>query len=215
MSEKAEEDKLSGYHRRRDFDRTEEPHGRTHQGEVGPRPVFVIQHHAASAEHYDFRLEVDGVLRSWAVPKGMSTDPRDKHLAVPTEDHPLEYADFEGSIPSGEYGGGTVQVWDKGHYTNSTRENGHKRTMAEGLHKGHVSVFLHGEKVFGGYALTRIRTGGDKAWLLVKEKDEWADARRNPVSTRTESVLSGRQLEQIAEQQGRTVQGRPLEGGST
>src|SRR5699024_5613126 len=138
-----------------------------------------------------------------------------KRLDVPPEAHPLEYADFEGSIPSGEYGGGTVQVWDKGHYTNSTRENGHKRTMAEGLHKGHVSVFLHGEKAFGGYALTRIRTGGDKAWLLVKEQDEWADACRNPVSTRTESVLSGRQRGQIAERRGRTGQGRPLEGGGT
>src|SRR5699024_12826594 len=113
MSEKAEEDKLSGYHRRRDFDRTEEPHGRTHQGEVDQRPVFVIQHHAASAEHYDFRLEADGVLRSWAVPKGMSTDPRDKRLAAPTEGHPLEYARFEGSLRSRARGGGTVQGWEK------------------------------------------------------------------------------------------------------
>src|SRR5699024_1929056 len=183
MSEKAEEDKLSGYHRRRDFDRTEEPHGRTHQGEVGPRPVFVIQHHAASAEHYDFRLEVDGVLRSWAVPKGMSTDPRDKHLAVPTEDHPLEYADFEGSIHSGEYGGGTVQVWDKGHYTNSTRENGHKRTMAEGLHRATGPWSRKGGRASAGTARTQKPTAGDRPGRWGREKTGGPAAARNPVPT--------------------------------
>lgn len=205
MAGKGEGDKLSGYHRRRDFDRTEEPHGSVRRGEVDEGPVFVIQHHAARAEHYDFRIEVDGVLRSWAVPKGVSTDPRDKRLAVPTEDHPLEYADFEGTIPSGEYGGGTVQVWDRGHYTNSTREDARELSMAEGLEKGHVSIRLNGAKISGGYALTRIRTDGDEAWLLVKEKDDEADARRDPVSTQTESVLSGRELGEIAEQEGSTA----------
>lgn len=206
MAEKGGTDDLCGHHRRRDFGRTEEPRGGDRRGETDEGPVFVVQHHAARAEHYDFRLEVGGVLRSWAVPKGVSTDPRDKRLAVPTEDHPLEYADFEDTIPGGEYGGGAVQVWDRGHYTNTTRRDGHEPSMAEGLAKGHVSVRLHGAKLSGGYALTRIRTdGGDQAWLLVKERDDEADARRDPVSTRTESVLSGRELGEIAEQEGRTA----------
>lgn len=177
--------------------------------------MFVVQHHVATADHYDLRLEVDGVLRSWAVPKGVSTDPQDKRLAMQTEDHPLEYADFEGTIPSGEYGGGTVQIWDRGRYVNTTRRKDRELSMAEGLAKGHVSVRLSGEKLSGGYALTRIRTDADQAWLLVKERDERADARRNPVSTQTGSVLSGRELEEIAERDGRTVHGHPVgEDGS-
>lgn len=211
MAGEGERNELSGYHRRRDFGRTEEPRGSVHRDEAGEGPVFVIQHHVARADHYDLRLEVDGVLRSWAVPKGVSTDPRDKRLAMPTEDHPLEYADFEGTIPSGEYGGGTVQVWDRGHYVNTTRRDDREMSMAEGLEKGHVSVRLNGEKLSGGYALTRIRADGDEAWLLVKEKDDEADARRDPVSTQTESVRSGREMEEIAEQEGRTVHGRPEE----
>lgn len=207
---------LSGYHWRRDFGRTEEPCGRSHRDGADEGPVFVVQHHVATADHYDLRLEVDGVLRSWAVPKGVSTDPRDKRLAVPTEDHPLEYAGFEGTIPGGEYGGGTVQVWDRGHYVNTTRQGDREMSMAEGLEKGHVSVRLSGEKLSGGYALTRIRADGDEAWLLVKEKDDRADARRDRVSTRTESVLSGRELGEIAERDGRTVRGHPVdEDGST
>lgn len=216
MTGKSEGRRLSDYHRRRDFERTEEPHGRSHRSEGGEGPLFVVQHHVATADHYDLRLEVDGVLRSWAVPKGVSTDPRDKRLAMPTEDHPLEYADFEGTVPSGEYGGGTVQVWDRGRYANITRKDGRELSMAEGLEKGHVSVRLSGQKLSGGYALTRIRADGDEAWLLVKERDERADARRDPVSTQTESVASGRELGEIAERDGRTLRGRPLEeGGNT
>lgn len=211
MVGKNERDPLSGYHRRRDFGRTGEPRGSGHRSEAGEGPVFVVQHHVATADHYDLRLEVDGVLRSWAVPKGVSTDPRDKRLAMPTEDHPLGYADFEGTIPSGEYGGGTVQVWDRGHYVNTTRKHDRELSMAEGLEEGHVSVRLSGEKLFGGYALTRIRSDGDEAWLLVKERDERADARRDPVSTQTGSVLSGRELGEIAERNGRTLRGRPAE----
>lgn len=212
MAGEGDGSELSGYHERRDFGRTEEPRGRASRGAAGEGPVFVVQHHVARADHYDFRLEVDGVLRSWAVPKGVSTDPREKRLAVPTEDHPLEYADFEGTIPHGEYGGGTVQVWDRGHYANTTRRDDRELSMAEGLEAGHVSVRLNGEKLCGGYALTRLRSGGDEAWLLVKERDDRADARRNPTSTQTESVLSGRGLGEIAERERRTVHGRPLEG---
>ncbi|MEV0838367.1 DNA polymerase ligase N-terminal domain-containing protein [Actinocatenispora sera] len=191
---------LTEYQRRRRFDRTAEPSGRS-GGSRDPAAgdgLFVIQHHAASTDHYDFRLEVDGVLKSWAVPKGPSTDPRDRRLAVPTEDHPLDYADFEGTIPAGEYGGGTVLVWDTGGYTNTTRRGGTAVSMADGLVRGHVTFRLDGTKLTGGYALTRFRGGDHEAWLLVKQDGEGADARRNPVSTQTESVRSGRDLGQIA-----------------
>ena len=186
---------LREYRRRRDFARTGEPSGRT---SARPGNRYVVQHHAASTDHYDVRLEVDGVLKSWAVPKGPSTDPRERRLAVPTEDHPLDYADFEGTIPAGEYGAGTVLVWDTGSYTNTTRRGEDEVSMADGLARGHVTFRLDGEKLTGGYALTRFRGGDDEAWLLVKQEDEDADARRNPVSTQPESVLTGRGLDEIA-----------------
>ena len=148
--------------------------------------------------HYDFRLEVDGVLESWAVPKGPSTDPREKRLAMPTEDHPLEYRDFEGVIPEGQYGAGAVIVWDAGTYHN-LRERTRGVPMCECLADGQVEVFLHGKKLRGGYALVRTGSGGGRPrWLLVKMKDEDADARRNPVSTEPQSVKSGRTTEELA-----------------
>ncbi|MDT0301177.1 DNA polymerase ligase N-terminal domain-containing protein [Streptomonospora wellingtoniae] len=208
---------LSEYRRRRDFDRTAEPEGGGFERPDGEGPLFVVQRHVARREHYDLRLEVDGVLKSWAVPKGPSTDPRDKRLAVPTEDHPLDYAEFEGSIPAGDYGGGTVIVWDTGTYANTTAKQGEPMRMAEGLEHGHVSFELHGEKLAGRFALNRFRSGededGGEAWLLVKERDSGADARRNPVSTQPHSVLSGRVLGEVAEEEGRTLKGRPRDGG--
>ncbi len=156
-------------------------------------PRFVIQHHAASTDHYDFRLEIDGVLASWAVPKGPSTNPKDKRMARRTEDHPMEYEDFEGVIPEGEYGAGRVIVWDRGTYTNEG-----KHDIADALKRGHLSFRLDGEKLRGGYALTRFRTGKDEAWLLVKKSDEDADARRKPVRSQPESVLSGRTLDELS-----------------
>jgi DNA ligase D-like protein (predicted 3'-phosphoesterase) len=187
---------LKRYLEKRDFRRTPEPRG----GQKGPseQPVFVIQYHDASTLHYDFRLEVDGVLKSWAVPKGPSTDPREKRLALPTEDHPLEYADFEGVIPAGEYGAGTVLVWDSGPYRNlqAEKEEGAK-SMAQALEEGHVEVWLEGHKLKGGYALIRTDQGQEKRWLLVKMKDDQADAHRNLTSTEPESVLSGRTLAEI------------------
>ncbi len=188
---------FSKYSRKRNFQRTPEPEG----GKSGSseKPLFVIQKHDASSLHYDFRLEMDGVLKSWAVPKGPSTDPREKRLAMPTEDHPLDYADFEGVIPEGDYGAGTVLVWDTGPYRNlrfEKKDDG--RSMAESHKDGKIEVWLEGRKIKGGYAL--IRTGGnDDRWLLVKMDDDEADARRNPVSTEPTSVLSGRTMEQIAE----------------
>jgi DNA ligase D-like protein (predicted 3'-phosphoesterase) len=189
-------DKLGEYGRKRDFTKTPEPSGEA-VGAGGER--FVIQKHAARRLHYDFRLEVDGVLKSWAVPKGPSTDPRDKRLAVPTEDHPLDYIDFEGVIPKGEYGGGSVIVWDAGTYRNATTSRGRPVTMTDALERGNVSVWLEGHKLTGGYALTRVARGADERWLLVKMKDERSDAERDVVVAEPESVLSGRTVEELAQ----------------
>ncbi len=184
------------YADRRDFARTPEP--RAGKRKPGAKPLFVIQRHAASTLHYDFRLEVDGVLKSWAVPKGPSTDPRDKRLAAPTEDHPLDYADFEGVIAEG-YGAGTLIVWDTGTYENITTKHGAPVSAADALDHGHLVVRLHGRKLKGGYVLQRMRKDAD--WLLIKMDDSQADARRNPISTQPKSVLSGRTVEQVADEE--------------
>ena len=192
---------LRDYLEKRDFSSTPEPDG----GEPPHRdgPIFVVQEHDASTRHFDVRLEVDGVLKSWAVPKGPSTDPSERRLAVPTEDHPLAYADFEGVIPDDEYGGGTVVVWDAGPYTNlKTDDDGRSVPVADQLADGHATVWLHGEKIRGGYAFIRTATGDDERWLLVKMNDVGADARRNPTSTEPASVLSGRSLEEVADEEG-------------
>jgi DNA ligase D-like protein (predicted 3'-phosphoesterase) len=160
----------------------------------------VIQKHDASSLHYDFRLEADGVLKSWAVPKGPSTNPKDKRLAMPTEDHPMEYADFEGVIPEGEYGAGTVLVWDTGTYRNLTEKDGEHVPVSRALDEGHLRFELEGSKLRGPWALTRIGRGGRERWLLVKMEGEGADARRKPVRSQPDSVLSGRGLEEIARQ---------------
>jgi DNA ligase D-like protein (predicted 3'-phosphoesterase) len=194
-------DRLERYRRKRDPDTTPEPGVR---GDDSPKrrsrgrgaPRFVIQKHDASSLHYDFRLEVDGTLRSWAVPKGPSTDPRVKRLAVEVEDHPLEYADFEGVIGEG-YGSGAVIVWDAGTYRNLDEE----RSMAEALDAGHAKVWLEGEKLEGGWTLQRTDGGRKPQWLLIKRRDEGADARRNPESTQPESVKSGRTIEQVASEE--------------
>jgi DNA ligase D-like protein (predicted 3'-phosphoesterase) len=192
---------LGAYREKRDFSRTSEPDGADDSQSppnASSAPRFVIQKHDASTLHYDFRLEVDGALKSWAVPKGPSTDPREKRLAIATEDHPLDYAGFEGVIPDGEYGAGAVLVWDSGTYENITRKDDAVRPMAESLAAGHVLVRLSGEKISGGYALQRIDDENDE-WLLIKMDDDAADARRNPVSTEPASVATGRSLEEIAE----------------
>ncbi|MFP4562257.1 MAG: DNA polymerase ligase N-terminal domain-containing protein [Spirochaetia bacterium] len=181
---------LEEYKRKRDFRKTREPEGKP--GKESGKPIFVIQKHDASNLHYDFRIEVDGVLKSWAVPKGLSTDPKDKRLAIHTEDHPLEYADFEGTIPEDQYGGGTVMVWDRGTY-----ENIKDTPISDALDEGHLEIHLKGKKLEGGYALIRTPRGGKEQWLIIKMKDDYADARRNPVSTEPDSVVTGRSLEDI------------------
>ncbi len=190
-------DPLSRYHGKRNFDSTTEPKGRRRRS--GGDPHFVIQHHLASSDHFDFRLEIDGVLVSWAVPKGPSLDPREHRLAVRTEDHPLDYETYEGTIAAGEYGGGTVQVWDRGTFRNLSHDEDVELSAADGLERGHLSFWLDGAKLRGGYTLIRTRGYGKQdSWLLTKKKDEGADARRKPVKTQTESVLTGRTLAEIA-----------------
>jgi DNA ligase D-like protein (predicted 3'-phosphoesterase) len=192
---------LEEYFTKRDFSKTPEPRPGTRK--PGESPIFVIQKHDASSLHYDFRLEVDGVLKSWAVPKGPSTDPSERRLAIMTEDHPMEYADFEGTIPKDEYGGGTVLVWDAGIYRNLKEEKETKVSMEESIEKGQVEVWLEGEKLTGGYVLIHTGKKDSNQWLLIKMKDDEADARRNPTSTEPKSVLSGRTLEEIEAEEAR------------
>lgn len=173
---------LARYRRRRDFKRTPEPRGQRgkHGDSLSDEPVFVVQLHDASSPHFDFRLEADGVLKSWAVPKGPSTDPGDKRLATPTEDHPLAYRHFEGIIPEGQYGGGAVIVWDEGTYSKLTvDDHGEELPLSEALQRGHASFRLNGHKLHGAYSLTRFRgrASGDRdTWLLVKHGHAHAHA---------------------------------------
>ncbi|MEU6071729.1 MULTISPECIES: DNA polymerase ligase N-terminal domain-containing protein [Streptomyces] len=192
------DDRLRKYHGKRDFERTGEPAGGSAPAAAEPR--FVVQIHDARRMHFDFRLEVDGVLKSWSIPKGPSTDPGDKRLAVPTEDHPLEYEDFEGVIPKGEYGGGTVIVWDRGTYEPLSHDRrGRPVDFEESLERGHATFRLHGSKLRGEYALTRLRTdGSDDAWLLVKKGSARAHGHGTPDPHRARSVRTGRTLAQVA-----------------
>lgn len=193
--------RLKTYRQKRNFERTKEPSGGETRSGSQARPVFVIQKHEASNLHYDFRLEVGGVLKSWAVPKGPSTDTSIKRLAIPTEDHPMAYSEFEGVIPEGEYGAGPVLVWDRGTYRNLRAEKEEDGlSMPEALKEGQVEVWLEGNKLKGGYALIRTNENPeDERWLLIKMDDEEADARRKPTSTQPESVLSGRTLAEVKE----------------
>jgi DNA ligase D-like protein (predicted 3'-phosphoesterase) len=190
------EDSLKKYREKRDFSLTSEPKGG--QKQAGKKPIFVIQKHAARTLHYDFRLEVDGVLKSWAVPKGPSTDSKIRRLAVPTEDHPLDYADFEGVIPEGEYGAGTVQVWDLGTYRNIREEKKDDGAdMEQSLNDGRVEVWLQGKKLRGGYALIHTGKQEDKRWLLIKMKDNKALDGLDITKTELKSAISGRTIDEI------------------
>ena len=184
---------LGRYRAKRDFAKTPEPSGRgSDSGVTGEEGgVYVVQKHHAGHLHYDLRLESGGVLKSWAVPKGPSLDPAEKRLAVEVEDHPLDYAGFEGAIPEGEYGAGTVIVWDRGTY----RPQG-GASLEEMLEKGAVKVELAGEKLKGGFAIVRTRFGGKKTnWLLIKEKDGHARQGSDVTTEEPRSVLSGRDVD--------------------
>ncbi|MGV9629195.1 DNA polymerase ligase N-terminal domain-containing protein [Streptomyces sp. NPDC003487] len=186
-------ERLREYHAKRDFARTSEPRGRA--AAEGAEPRFVVQIHDARRMHFDFRLQVGDVLKSWSVPKGPSGDPHDKRLAVSTEDHPLEYEDFEGVIPKGEYGGGTVIVWDAGTYEPLSHDRrGRPVDFAESLERGHATFRLKGSKLRGEYALTRFRDGD---WLLVRA-GRGARGRATPDPHRARSVRTGRTLAQVA-----------------
>ncbi|MFH0809528.1 MAG: DNA polymerase ligase N-terminal domain-containing protein [Pseudomonadota bacterium] len=163
---------LEDYRKKRHFGDSPEPDGDDGSG-GGARPIFVVHEHHARRMHYDLRLEVEGVLWSWAVPKGPSLDPADKRLAVEVEDHPLEYAGFEGTIPEGQYGAGTVAVWDSGTYENMLEEKEAPLSMSEAKGRGRLEVRLHGRRLKGGFALIKMR-GRAKDWLLIKMKDEFA-----------------------------------------
>ncbi|MFI1769079.1 DNA polymerase ligase N-terminal domain-containing protein [Streptomyces sp. NPDC020800] len=194
------EDRLRTYRGRRDFERTHEPSGRA-PASAGGEPRFVVQIHDARRMHFDFRLQVGDVLKSWSVPKGPSTDPGDKRLAVPTEDHPLEYEYFEGVIAKGEYGGGTVIVWDNGTYEPLSHDRGGRPVdFARSLEGGHATFRLHGTKLHGEYALTRFRGGrdGQEAWLLVRKGTARPAGHGTPDPRRARSVRTGRTLAQVA-----------------
>lgn len=190
------------YQSKRDFTKTKEPKGDSKKGEKGA-PIFVIQKHDATNLHYDFRLEIGDALKSWSVPKGPSTDPRVKRMAIPSEDHPLEYAGFEGTIPEGEYGGGTVMIWDKGTFKNiKTDEDNNPIDLNDAYEMGTIEVDLKGNKISGGYALVQMKSGKMKGnWLLIKMDDDRADARRNPVSTEKRSAVSNRTMHQIEKEE--------------
>lgn len=195
--------KLSEYRAKRDFKKTAEPAGKT-PIRAAEYPRFVIQKHDATRLHYDLRLEVDGVFRSWAITKGPSLDPHDKRLAVEVEDHPLDYGDFEGTIPKGEYGGGTVMVWDRGFWM----PEGDK-SAAEQLREGELKLVLAGHKLKGSWVLVRMkgdRYGGKRTnWLLIKHRDEWAkNGDADKLLKKDRSVASGRTMGQIARGEGKS-----------
>lgn len=217
-------DKLREYREKRDFERTSEPTG----GGTGPqpdRPLFCVQKHAARSLHYDVRLEIDGVLKSWAVPKGPSLDPADKRLAVMTEDHPLEYGDFEGVIPEGEYGAGSVVLWDIGWWEpdfsrmkktapgnaavpveasgaapSDTPDDtpGAGPVVGQDLSAGELKFILHGDKLSGSWTLVQMKGRGEKNWLLIKHKDEDSRPGSAIVDEAPLSVSSGRSIEEVA-----------------
>jgi len=198
---------MKSYNEKRDFCKTGEPRD-VPSKKKNEQPIFVIQKHDATNLHYDFRLEIDNTLKSWSVPKGPSTDPSVKRMAIPTEDHPIAYADFEGVIPKGEYGGGTVMIWDTGTIeSNKKDEDGKLISLEESFNAGSIEVTLHGKKLKGGYNLVEMKGGKMKGnWLLMKQDDAEADARRNPVSTQSKSVTSGRTLNQIAQEESKNLQ---------
>ena len=186
--EKKEEERLRAYSEKRDFRRTPEPGGDARPGHK--QPVFVVQKHDAKRLHYDLRLEVNGVLKSWAVPKGPSSDPAVKRLAVATEDHPLEYAEFEGTIPEGEYGAGEVTIWDTGTYRNTTEKNRKSVSVEQAIEHGHLTIWLEGKRLEGGYALTRFRRERQEQWLLAKLRDAVPDPQGDPVAMRPHVVFT-------------------------
>ncbi|MFL5487092.1 MAG: DNA polymerase ligase N-terminal domain-containing protein [Gemmatimonadaceae bacterium] len=196
---------LAEYRRKRDFTRTREPSGERTSAPTRPGTLrFVIQKHAASHLHFYLRLELDGVMKSWAVPKGPSLDPSVKRLAMQVEDHPIDYNTFEGTIPQGEYGGGTVMLWDRGTYSAdaATSADDDEEMIRDGLRRGDLKITFHGERLHGSFALIRMKFSRDGSsskpqWLLIKHRDEFATD-EDVVAENMTSVDSGRTMEEIA-----------------
>ncbi len=176
---------LEEYAKKRDFRSTREPHPAADKraAALGGPLIFVIQKHNARRIHFDLRLELNGILKSWAVPKGLSDDPSDKRLAIMTDDHPLAYATFTGEIPKGEYGGGTVELWDSGKFVNITIQHGKVQPLGEALERGHFIVYLKGDKLTGAYAFTRLH---DRQWIIVKK--------REPLRVHSEITVNGHRI---------------------
>ena len=207
--------KLSEYRRKRDFTRTSEPSGDgARESSARKKPLrFVIQKHAASHLHFDFRLELGGVMKSWAVPKGPSVDPAVRRLAMEVEDHPIEYNTFEGTIPKGQYGGGTVMLWDRGTYTADESDGDDEATLRREYAAGKMSFTLHGERLHGSFALIRTRSSSDKPqWLLMKHRDEHARPGEDVVAEIVTSVDTGRTMEEIAGGKSRVWQSNRANG---
>jgi bifunctional non-homologous end joining protein LigD len=209
------ERRLEEYRSKRDFTRTKEPKG----GGVrkAKKLAFVIQKHAASHLHYDLRLELDGVMKSWAVPKGPSQDPSVKRLAMEVEDHPIEYNAFEGTIPKGEYGGGTVMLWDRGTYTYGGTDPDPIEGLRRGYQKGDFKFVLNGERLKGSWALVRMRRDqpGKAQWLLIKHRDEHAAPDSDVAAEHVTSVDTGRTMEEIAQGKGRVWRSNRAEQART
>jgi DNA ligase D-like protein (predicted 3'-phosphoesterase) len=183
---------LEEYKKKRDFKKTSEPSGKINESH---RNIFVVQKHNASRLHYDFRFEYNGVLKSFAIPKGPSLDPKNKRLAIETEDHPIDYADFEGIIPEGNYGAGTVIVWDKGKYKNKSKKNGKDLSIEEAYNNGHITLILEGKKLKGEFSLIKFK-GNDK-WLLIKKNDSEANRQVDILKEKPKSVISNKDLDEF------------------
>jgi bifunctional non-homologous end joining protein LigD len=198
------DDPLAEYNRKRDFSKTAEPSGKRASKRTG-KLHFVIQKHAASQLHFDLRLELDGVMKSWAVPKGPSTDPSVKRLAMQVEDHPISYNTFEGTIPEGEYGGGTVMLWDTGTYTaDQAVGSDDASAVREGYERGDLKITFHGKRMHGSYALVRTKglrgaKSSKPSWLLIKHRDSFARpaAEYDIVEANMTSVVSGQTMDEI------------------
>lgn len=192
-------EQLTEYQRKRDFKKTAEPKGGSKRSAREKKQLqFVIQKHAATRLHYDLRLELDGVMKSWAVPKGPSADPTIKRLAMQVEDHPIEYNTFEGTIPQGEYGGGTVMLWDVGWYEPEKGEG--EEGVREGYKKGDLKVVFHGKRMKGSWVLVRTRGWGSQtnpSWLLIKHRDKYVEPGDALVEQHVMSVVTKRTMEQI------------------
>ncbi|WP_291246659.1 DNA polymerase ligase N-terminal domain-containing protein [Flavobacterium sp.] len=184
---------LNKYNQKRNFNSTTEPEGAIKKSIT--ELVFVVQKHAASNLHYDFRLEMDGVLKSWVIPKGPSMNPADKRLAIMVEDHPYDYQDFEGIIPDGNYGAGTVMIWDNGTYALADEEGADnvEKKLKSDLEKGHLSFILNGKKLKGEFALVELKTKQENSWLLIKKNDQYASD--DDVLDQDKSVISNMTLE--------------------